>query len=113
MSLQCHGLWDNKEVEMPDFFKKLKKKVDKKKTGAEKMGSREQPPRRLRFLPLQASTTSLFCRLKKGESAESGGEYSEDPYMSWIKNLHVHYLIFGSCHVEFITSKWLGFLNFF
>lgn len=79
MSLQCHGLWDNKEVEMPDFFKKLKKKVDKKKTGAEKMGSREQPPRRLRFLPLQASTTSLFCRLKKGESAESGGEYSEDP----------------------------------
>ncbi|XP_014195171.2 piezo-type mechanosensitive ion channel component 2 [Haplochromis burtoni] len=70
--LKCHGLWDNKEVEMPDFFKKLKKKVDKKKTGAEKMGSREQPPRRLRFLPLQASTTSLFCRLKKGESAESG-----------------------------------------
>uniref|UniRef100_I3J0P4 Uncharacterized protein n=1 Tax=Oreochromis niloticus TaxID=8128 RepID=I3J0P4_ORENI len=66
--LKCHGLWDNKEVEMPDFFKKLKKKVDKKKTGAEKMGSREQPPRRLRFLPLQASTTSLFCRHKKGES---------------------------------------------
>uniref|UniRef100_A0A8C7YN25 Piezo-type mechanosensitive ion channel component n=1 Tax=Oryzias sinensis TaxID=183150 RepID=A0A8C7YN25_9TELE len=29
--LKCHGLWDNKEVEMPDFFKKLKKKVDKKK----------------------------------------------------------------------------------
>lgn len=113
MSLQCHGLWDNKEVEMPDFFKKLKKKVDKKKTGAEKMGSREQPPRRLRFLPLQASTTSLFCRLKKGESAESGGEYSENPYMSWIKSLHVHYLIFGSCHVEFITRKWLVFLNFF
>uniref|UniRef100_A0A668U3X8 Piezo-type mechanosensitive ion channel component n=1 Tax=Oreochromis aureus TaxID=47969 RepID=A0A668U3X8_OREAU len=81
--LKCHGLWDNKEVEMPDFFKKLKKKVDKKKTGAEKMGSREQPPRRLRFLPLQASTTSLFCRHKKGESAESGGEYSEDPYMSF------------------------------
>uniref|UniRef100_A0A8C5GF60 Piezo-type mechanosensitive ion channel component n=1 Tax=Gouania willdenowi TaxID=441366 RepID=A0A8C5GF60_GOUWI len=29
--LKCHGLWDNKEVEMPDFFKKLKRKVDKKK----------------------------------------------------------------------------------
>ncbi|XP_030590436.1 piezo-type mechanosensitive ion channel component 2 [Archocentrus centrarchus] len=71
--LKCHGLWDNKEVEMPDFFKKLKKKVDKKKmTGAEKMGSREQRPRRLKFLPLQASTTSIFCRQKRGDSAECG-----------------------------------------
>lgn len=74
MSLQCHGLWDNKEVEMPDFFKKLKKKVDKKKmTGADK--SREQRPRRLKFLPLQASTTSIFCRQRRGDSAECGGEY--------------------------------------
>ena len=37
---QCHGLWDNKEVEMPDFFKKMQKKVEKKKqTGnAERAG---------------------------------------------------------------------------
>lgn len=26
--VQCHGLWDNKEVEMPDFFKKMKRKVE-------------------------------------------------------------------------------------
>ncbi|RVE70309.1 hypothetical protein OJAV_G00063360 [Oryzias javanicus] len=73
--LKCHGLWDNKEVEMPDFFKKLKKKVDKKKmTGADKMGSAEKPRRRLKFLPLQASTTSIFCRQKTGGSSESYGE---------------------------------------
>ncbi|XP_061604090.1 piezo-type mechanosensitive ion channel component 2 [Phyllopteryx taeniolatus] len=66
--LKCHGLWDNKEVEMPDFFKKLKKKVDKKKmTGGEK----EKQARRLKFLPLQSSTTSIFRKLKKGNSAES------------------------------------------
>ncbi|XP_008287485.1 piezo-type mechanosensitive ion channel component 2 [Stegastes partitus] len=70
--LKCHGLWDNKEVEMPDFFKKMKKKVDKKKmTGGDKMGSKEKPSRRLKFLPFQASTSSLFCRQKKGESSES------------------------------------------
>ncbi|XP_040009105.1 piezo-type mechanosensitive ion channel component 2 [Xiphias gladius] len=71
--LKCHGLWDNKEVEMPDFFKKLKKKVDKKKmTGGDKMGSREKTPRRLKFLPLQASTTSMFCRRKRGDSDDEG-----------------------------------------
>ncbi|XP_044066352.1 piezo-type mechanosensitive ion channel component 2 [Siniperca chuatsi] len=70
--LKCHGLWDNKEVEMPDFFKKLKKKVDKKKmTGGDKTGSKEKPRRRLKFLPLQASTTSIFCRRKRDDSAES------------------------------------------
>ncbi|XP_040908244.1 piezo-type mechanosensitive ion channel component 2 [Toxotes jaculatrix] len=73
--LKCHGLWDNKEVEMPDFFKKLKKKVDKKKmTGGDKMGSKEKPPRRLKFLPLQASTTSIFCRRKRGDSAGTDDE---------------------------------------
>ncbi|AWP09441.1 putative piezo-type mechanosensitive ion channel component 2-like [Scophthalmus maximus] len=73
--LKCHGLWDNKEVEMPDFFKKLKKKVDKKKmTGGDKMGGRGKPTRRLKFLPLQASTTSMFCRRKRGDSAGSQHE---------------------------------------
>ncbi|XP_068996597.1 piezo-type mechanosensitive ion channel component 2 [Embiotoca jacksoni] len=70
--LKCHGLWDNKEVEMPDFFKKMKKKVDKKKMmGGDKMGNREKAPRRLKFLPFQPSTTSIFCRQRRGESAES------------------------------------------
>nr|XP_046251923.1 piezo-type mechanosensitive ion channel component 2 [Scatophagus argus] len=71
--LKCHGLWDNKEVEMPDFFKKMKKKVEKRKvTGGDKTSSsKEKSQRRLKFLPLQASTTSIFCRRRKGESAES------------------------------------------
>ncbi|XP_034065209.1 piezo-type mechanosensitive ion channel component 2 [Gymnodraco acuticeps] len=70
--LKCHGLWDNKEVEMPDFFKKMKKKVDRKKmTGGDKTGSSDRSKRRLKFLPIQASTTSLFCRRRKGDSAES------------------------------------------
>uniref|UniRef100_A0A8C6M9N2 Piezo-type mechanosensitive ion channel component n=1 Tax=Nothobranchius furzeri TaxID=105023 RepID=A0A8C6M9N2_NOTFU len=75
--LKCHGLWDNKEVEMPDFFKKLKKKVDKKKmTGADKKGSKEKAPHRLKFLPFQASTTSIFCRRKRRDSPGSDGEFS-------------------------------------
>ncbi|XP_035513016.1 piezo-type mechanosensitive ion channel component 2 [Morone saxatilis] len=70
--LKCHGLWDNKEVEMPDFFKKMKKKVDKKKmTGGDKTGSKDKTQRRLRFLPIQASTTSIFFRRKKGDSSET------------------------------------------
>ncbi|XP_061592541.1 piezo-type mechanosensitive ion channel component 2 [Cololabis saira] len=69
--LKCHGLWDNKEVEMPDFFKKLKKKVDKTKmTGTDKTSSGKSS-RRLKFLPIQASTTSMFCRRKTADSAES------------------------------------------
>ncbi|TKS77326.1 Piezo-type mechanosensitive ion channel component 2 [Collichthys lucidus] len=71
MTIQCHGLWDNKEVEMPDFFKKMKRKVDKKKMTGDKMGNNEKSHRRLKFLPLQASTTSLFFRRKKGESPET------------------------------------------
>ncbi|XP_024915441.1 piezo-type mechanosensitive ion channel component 2 [Cynoglossus semilaevis] len=68
--LKCHGLWDNKEVEMPDFFKKLKKKVDKKKmSSGDKSVGKDKPVRRLKFLPLQASTTSIFSRLSKGDSA--------------------------------------------
>lgn len=77
MTIQCHGLWDNKEVEMPDFFKKMKRKVDKKKMTGDKMGNNEKSHRRLKFLPLQASTTSLFFRRKKGESPETNGEYSK------------------------------------
>ncbi|XP_037629066.1 piezo-type mechanosensitive ion channel component 2 isoform X2 [Sebastes umbrosus] len=70
--LKCHGLWDNKEVEMPDFFKKMKKKVDKKKmSGGDRTGRKDKTQRRLKFLPLQASTTSMFWRRKKGDSLES------------------------------------------
>ncbi|KAK6307809.1 hypothetical protein J4Q44_G00210800 [Coregonus suidteri] len=67
--LKCHGLWDNKEVEMPDFFKKLKKKTEKMKmSGGEKAG--DQLKRRLPCLPLQASTASLFCRCGNANSTE-------------------------------------------
>ncbi|XP_068607432.1 piezo-type mechanosensitive ion channel component 2 [Brachionichthys hirsutus] len=63
--LKCHGLWDSKEVEMPDFFKKMKRKVEKKKmAGGDKMSSRERLQRRLKLLPLHASTASLFRRQK-------------------------------------------------
>ncbi|XP_030641114.1 piezo-type mechanosensitive ion channel component 2 [Chanos chanos] len=70
--LKCHGLWDNKEVEMPDFFKKLKRKTEKKRKSAvgEKAG---ETRRRLRFLPLQTSTASLFRRRKEAESSEGHG----------------------------------------
>lgn len=74
---QCHGLWDNKEVEMPDFFKKMKKKVDKNRMTGDRTSNKEKPQRRLKFLPLQASTTSIFSRRWTSESAESDGEYSE------------------------------------
>lgn len=78
MAVQCHGLWDNKEVEMPDFFKKMKKKAEKKKmAGGLKTGNKEKSSRRLKFLPLQASTTSMFCRRRRGDSAEPDGEYSK------------------------------------
>ncbi|XP_024239446.1 piezo-type mechanosensitive ion channel component 2-like [Oncorhynchus tshawytscha] len=71
--LKCHGLWDNKEVEMPDFFKKLKKKTEKKKmSGGDKAG--DQPKRRMPFLPLQASTASLFRRRGKGNSTETNND---------------------------------------
>ncbi|XP_053705319.1 piezo-type mechanosensitive ion channel component 2 [Synchiropus splendidus] len=67
--LKCHGLWDNKEVEMPDFFKKMKKKVDKKKmTGGEKLGNKER--RLMKFLPLQSSSSSIFRRGKKDDGSE-------------------------------------------
>lgn len=68
---------------MPDFFKKMKKKVDKNKmTGGEKLGSKEKAPRRLKFLPLSASTTSIFCRRKREDSAESHGENPFDVYLN-------------------------------
>ncbi|XP_034027616.1 piezo-type mechanosensitive ion channel component 2 [Thalassophryne amazonica] len=69
--LKCHGLWDNKEVEMPDFFKKMKKKVDKKKMTGDKTCSKREPEHRLKFFPLQASTTSIFRRRKKDSLAQS------------------------------------------
>eukprot|EP00066_Takifugu_rubripes_P026302 XP_011615568.1 PREDICTED: piezo-type mechanosensitive ion channel component 2-like [Takifugu rubripes] len=69
--LKCHGLWDNKEVEMPDFFKKMKRKVEKKRMTGDRNNCKEKPRRRLRFLPLQASTTSIFWRRNTDEPSES------------------------------------------
>ncbi|KAJ8332691.1 hypothetical protein SKAU_G00424800 [Synaphobranchus kaupii] len=80
--LKCHGLWDNKEVEMPDFFKKLKRKTQKKRGGGGGVGGAVGgggesarsggPTRRLRFLPLQSSTGSLFRRATNSNSTDNG-----------------------------------------
>lgn len=53
----------------------MKKKVEKKKMTGERNSSKEKPQRRLRFLPLQASTSSIFCRRKASEPSESDGKY--------------------------------------
>ncbi|KAK2840910.1 hypothetical protein Q7C36_012489 [Tachysurus vachellii] len=67
--LKCHGLWDNKEVEMPDFLKKLKKKAAKNRLSGAEKGEKGDRKRRLGFLPLQTSTAKLFFRRK--EDSES------------------------------------------
>ncbi|KAI7808253.1 putative piezo-type mechanosensitive ion channel component 2 [Triplophysa rosa] len=69
--LKCHGLWDNKEVEMPDFFKKLKKKTEKNKMtgGSRRREETTSGRRRLAILPLQSSYTSFFQK-QRGESTE-------------------------------------------
>lgn len=91
MTPQCHGLWDNKEVEMPDFFKKMKRKVESTRMTEDKTSSKEQPQCRLKFLPLQASTTSIFFRRKTGEPPETDGEYSEK----------AQDILFGSIYLSF------------
>ncbi|TRY91672.1 hypothetical protein DNTS_003333 [Danionella cerebrum] len=71
LCLQCHGLWDHKEVEMPDFFKKLKRKTEKNKRN-EGWRRREESRRGrpIAFLPLQVS---FLCRRRAG-SSEADGE---------------------------------------
>ena len=63
---------------MPDFFKKMQKKVEKKKqTGNAERGAGAPGGagrRRLGFLPVQASGTSLFHRRPK-DSGDSSGDY--------------------------------------
>ncbi|XP_060788684.1 piezo-type mechanosensitive ion channel component 2 [Neoarius graeffei] len=68
--LKCHGLWDNKEVEMPDFFKKLKRKAEKNRLNGAARGEKEDIKRRLGFFPLQTSTAKLFCRKKRKDNSE-------------------------------------------
>ncbi|KAL1268422.1 hypothetical protein QQF64_033785 [Cirrhinus molitorella] len=64
--LKCHGLWDNKEVEMPDFFKKLKRKTEKNKMAG---GSRQQVENTSRRMPFVPSYTS-FLQRQRAESPE-------------------------------------------
>ncbi|CAL8261289.1 unnamed protein product [Gadus morhua 'NCC'] len=73
--LKCHGLWDNKEVEMPDFFKKMQKKVEKKKqTGnAERAGDQGGGGGRRRRLG------SLFRRRPKDAGGSSEGKPKKQP----------------------------------
>ncbi|XP_028841723.1 piezo-type mechanosensitive ion channel component 2 [Denticeps clupeoides] len=74
--LKCHGLWDNKEVEMPDFFKKLKRKTQKHRmsgaAGREGEGGDQEaePRRRQPFLPLQTSSASSLGRKAAGNSTD-------------------------------------------
>ncbi|XP_063049296.1 piezo-type mechanosensitive ion channel component 2 [Engraulis encrasicolus] len=74
--LKCHGLWDNKEVEMPDFFKKLKKKTEKKKMkegGARRAteDNSDAPRRRFPFLSQRSLPTSaIFQRWNTITSSE-------------------------------------------
>lgn len=88
---------------MPDFFKKMKKKVDKKKmTSGDRMGSKETAPRRLKFLPLHASTTSIFCRRKREDSSQSNGENSQKSQVFTLLVFHISqcYLSFFHWRVE-------------
>ncbi len=80
--LQCHGLWDTKEVEMPDFFKKLKRKTEKNKMAG---GSRhrDENTRRMPFFPSYIS----FLQRKRAESPERQGKISTLTYMG---NLYSH-----------------------
>ncbi|RXN09837.1 piezo-type mechanosensitive ion channel component 2-like protein [Labeo rohita] len=64
--LKCHGLWDNKEVEMPDFFKKLKRKTEKNKMAG---GSRQREENTSRRMPFVPSYTS-FLQRQRVESPE-------------------------------------------
>ncbi|TTL25878.1 Piezo-type mechanosensitive ion channel component 2 [Bagarius yarrelli] len=61
--LKCHGLWDNKEVEMPDFLKKLKKKAEKNRLSGEAKGENRG---RFGFLPFQS--TLFFKRKEDSEN---------------------------------------------
>ncbi|KAF4070720.1 hypothetical protein AMELA_G00288690 [Ameiurus melas] len=69
--LKCHGLWDNKEVEMPDFFKKLKRKAEKNRQSGGTREEKGDTKRRLRFFPLQTSTAKFFFRQKGKDNSES------------------------------------------
>ncbi|ROI52198.1 Piezo-type mechanosensitive ion channel component 2, partial [Anabarilius grahami] len=71
--LKGHGLWDNKEVEMPDFFKKLKRKTEKNKMNGGSRRREENTSRRIPFFSLQASCASLFRR-QRAESPERQDE---------------------------------------
>lgn len=98
--LQCHGLWDNKEVEMPDFLKKLKKKAEKNRQSGVAKGEKEYKKRRLGFLPLQTSTAKLFFRRK--EDSESQGGYNIRRIIACMStpllkvNRHKNYLLHNS-----------------
>lgn len=74
LCLQCHGLWDNKEVVMPDFLKKLKRKAEKNKLSGGARGENGDTKKGLAFFPLQSSTAKLFCGQKRKDDPESHGE---------------------------------------
>ncbi|KAI5628967.1 piezo-type mechanosensitive ion channel component 1, partial [Silurus asotus] len=70
--LKCHGLWDNKEVEMPDFLKKLKKKAEKNRQSGGARGEEGNTKTLLGIFSLQSSTAKFFFRHNKKDSEEHG-----------------------------------------
>ncbi|KAL4646317.1 piezo-type mechanosensitive ion channel component 2-like [Arapaima gigas] len=85
--LKCHGLWDNKEVEMPDFFKKLKRKTERNRASS---GTK----RHLKFMPAETSTGSLFRRRKTGSCVDGNGEGPSNMHTSIIFKCSLHTMHF-------------------
>ncbi|KAF4109184.1 hypothetical protein G5714_010257 [Onychostoma macrolepis] len=75
--LKCHGLWDNKEVEMPDFFKKLKRKTEKNKMAGGSRQREENTRRQMPFFPSYASHTS-FLQRQRAESPERQADSNQN-----------------------------------
>uniref|UniRef100_A0A8C2HIW5 Piezo-type mechanosensitive ion channel component n=1 Tax=Cyprinus carpio TaxID=7962 RepID=A0A8C2HIW5_CYPCA len=80
--LKCHGLWDNKEVEMPDFFKKLKRKTEKNKMAGGSRPREENTSRQMSFFPYTS-----FLQRQRSENPERQGKISTWAYM---RNLFTH-----------------------
>ncbi|KAF7695135.1 hypothetical protein HF521_006858 [Silurus meridionalis] len=70
--LKCHGLWDNKEVEMPDFLKKLKKKAEKNRQSGGARGEEGNTKTLLGIFSLQSSTAKFFFRHNRKDSEDHG-----------------------------------------
>lgn len=104
--LQCHGLWDNKEVEMPDFFKKLKRKTEKNKMAGGSRPREENTSRQMSFFPSYTS----FLQRQRSENPERQGKISTCAYM---RNLftHTYSIILNTNNVYTYTQAHLSHVS--